>query len=148
MRQSRGKGIFISLLVVVYIICFIWWQSMQGGMASHAESRYVVAVVMSYARGTMIAPYVNDVVIRRLAHLTEYAALGCAFSEFFLLKSGKSQKKWVLLLGFSIAAFDEYIQQFSGGRTSAWHDVGLDTIGCMVGIVIIVMVRVIKRHCT
>jgi VanZ family protein len=148
MRRSQGKGVFISLLVVVYIICFIWWQSMQGGMASHAESRYVVEVVMSYARGTIIAPYVNDVIIRRLAHLTEYAILGGALSKFFLLKSGKSQEKWVLLLGFSIAAFDEYIQQFSGGRTSTWHDVGLDTIGCVVGVVIIVVARIIKRYCT
>lgn len=148
MRRSQGKGVFISLLVVVYIICFIWWQSMQGGMASHAESRYVVEVVMSYARGTIIAPYVNDVIIRRLAHLTEYAILGGALSKFFFLKSGKSQEKWVLLLGFSIAAFDEYIQQFSGGRTSTWHDVGLDTIGCVVGVVIIVVARIIKRYCT
>lgn len=148
MRRSRGKGIFISLLVVVYIICFILWQSMQGGMASHAESKYVVTVVMSYTQGTIIAPYVNDVIIRRLAHLIEYAILGGALSRFFLLKSGKSQEKWVLLLGFSIAAFDEYIQQFSGGRTSTWHDVGLDTIGCVVGVVIIVVARIIKRYCT
>lgn len=67
------KKIFfvISLAVVLLLVAFIWWHSLQLGTASHAESGYVLIIVLSYADGMWLAPYLNDMHIRRLAHLTE-----------------------------------------------------------------------------
>ena len=118
---------------------------MQNGAASHAESRRVLAWVLARIPGTAVAPYLSDGVIRRLAHLTEYATLGVVLSSFSVLISRHSHKVWVLLIGIGVAAIDEYIQLFSGGRTSTWHDVVLDSIGCMVGIVLVMVIRWLKR---
>ena len=92
-----------------------------------------------------VAPYLSDGVIRRLAHLTEYTTLGMVLSGFSVLISRRSHKVWVLLIGISVAAIDEYIQLFSGGRTSTWHDVVLDGVGCIIGIVLVMVIRGVKR---
>ncbi|WP_370851744.1 VanZ family protein [Megasphaera elsdenii] len=137
--------IFLCFLLVSAVIGVIWWHSMQNGVASHAESRRVLAWVLARIPGTAVAPYLSDGVIRRLAHLTEYATLGVVLSSFSVLISRHSHKVWVLLIGIGVAAIDEYIQLFSGGRTSTWHDVVLDSIGCMVGIVLVMVIRWLKR---
>lgn len=137
--------IFLCFLLVVAVIAVIWWHSMQNGAASHTESQRVLAFALSHLQGTWLAPYLSDGHIRRLAHLTEYMTLGVVLSSFSVLISRHSHKVWVLLIGISVAAIDEYIQLFSGGRTSTWHDVVLDSIGCMVGIVLVMVIRWLKR---
>lgn len=118
---------------------------MQNGVASHAESRRMLAFALSHLQGTRLASYLSDGHIRRLAHLTEYTTLGVVLSSFSVLVLRRSHKVWVLLIGIGVAAIDEYIQSFSGGRTSTWHDVVLDGIGCMVGIFLVLVIRGVKR---
>lgn len=142
--KHRWIRVFWGLLVIS-VIGVIWWHSMQNGVASHAESRRVLAVALSHLQGMRLAPYLSDGHIRRLAHLTEYMTLGVVLSSFSVLISRHSHKVWVLLIGIGVAAIDEYIQLFSGGRTSTWHDVVLDSIGCMVGIVLVMVIRGVKQ---
>lgn len=142
--KHRWIRVFWELLVIS-VIGVIWWHSMQNGVASHAESRRVLAFALSHLQGMRLAPYLSDGHIRRLAHLTEYTTLGVVLSSFSVLISRHSHKVWVLLIGIGVAAIDEYIQLFSGGRTSTWHDVVLDSIGCMVGIVLVMVIRWLKR---
>lgn len=132
-------------LLVMGVIGVIWWHSMQNGVASHAESRRMLAFALSHLQGTRLAPYLSDGHIRRLAHLTEYTTLGVVLSSFSVLVSRRSHKVWVLLIGIGVAAIDEYIQSFSGGRTSTWHDVVLDGVGCIIGIVLVMVIRGVKR---
>lgn len=142
--KHRWISVFWGLLVIS-VIGVILWHSMQNGVASHAESRRVLAFALSHLQGMRLAPYLSDGHIRRLAHLTEYMTLGVVLSSFSVLISRHSHKVWVLLIGIGVAAIDEYIQLFSGGRTSTWHDVVLDSIGCMVGIVLVMVIRWLKR---
>ena len=143
----RHKCIVLgSLCIVLGVLTFIWWHSMQPGTVSHAESERVLALVMTYVQGTAVAPYLDDWAIRQSAHLAEYLVLGCSMSWFSMLQSGRPRKKWVLRLGICIAAIDEYIQQFSGGRTATWHDVVWDSVGCSVGIVMMAIGRMVTRH--
>lgn len=142
--EHRWICVFWGLLVIG-VVGVIWWHSMQNGVASHAESRRMLAFALSHLQGTRLAPYLSDGHIRRLAHLTEYTTLGVVLSSFSVLVSRRSHKVWVLLIGISVAAIDEYIQLFSGGRTSTWHDVVLDGVGCMVGIFLVMVIRGVKR---
>ena len=137
--------IFLCFLLVSAVIGVIWWHSMQNGVASHAESRRMLAFALSHLQGTQLAPYLSDGHIRRLAHLTEYTTLGVVLSSFSVLVSRRSHKVWARLIGISVAAIDEYIQLLSGGRTSTWHDVVLDGVGCIIGIVLVMVIRGVKR---
>ena len=105
----------------------------------------MLAFALSHLQGTQLAPYLSDGHIRRLAHLTEYTTLGVVLSGFSVLVSRRPHKVWVLLIGIGVAAIDEYIQSFSGGRTSTWHDVVLDGVGCIIGIVLVMVIRGVKR---
>lgn len=132
-------------LLVIIVIAVIWWHSMQNGMVSHAESRRILAFALSHLQGTQLAPYLSDWHIRRLAHLTEYTTLGVVLSGFSVLVLRRSHKFWVLLVGIGVASIDEYIQLFAGGRTSTWHDVVLDVVGCVIGIFLVMVIRGVKR---
>lgn len=126
--KHRWIRVFWGLLVIS-VIGVIWWHSMQNGVASHAESRRVLAFALSHLQGMRLAPYLSDGHIRRLAHLTEYMTLGVVLSSFSVLISRHSHKVWVLLIGIGVAAIDEYIQLFpvAGRRRGmTWYSIVSD----------------------
>jgi VanZ family protein len=69
-----------------------------------------------------------DLVLRKLAHLTEYAVLGA------LLARALARPELAILAGGLYAATDEIHQHFVRGRHAAWYDVALDTVGVAVGV--------------
>ena len=69
-----------------------------------------------------------DLVLRKLAHVTEYAILGA-----LLLRA--TRRPWLALgLAAAYAASDEVHQHFVEGRHAALLDVAIDTVGALVGI--------------
>jgi VanZ family protein len=70
-----------------------------------------------------------DLVLRKIAHLTEYAVLGA------LLVRALARPWLALLLGALYATSDEFHQHFVRGRHAAWYDVVIDTVGVTIGIV-------------
>jgi VanZ family protein len=71
-----------------------------------------------------------DLVLRKLAHLTEYAILGA------LLVRALSRPGVAILIGGLYAVSDEVHQHFVRGRHAAWYDVLLDTVGVAVGVLV------------
>ena len=69
-----------------------------------------------------------DLVLRKLAHLTEYAVLGA------LLVRALDRPAVALVLGAAYATSDEIHQHFVRGRHAAWYDVVIDTIGAAIGV--------------
>ena len=70
-----------------------------------------------------------DLVLRKLAHLTEYAVLGA------LLARALARPELAILAGALYAMTDEFHQHFVRGRHAAWYDVVIDTIGVTIGVV-------------
>jgi VanZ family protein len=70
-----------------------------------------------------------DVVLRKLAHLTEYAILGA------LLARAIGSTWLAIVLGALYATSDEVHQHFVRGRHAAWYDVVIDTVGVTIGVV-------------
>ncbi len=70
-----------------------------------------------------------DIVLRKLAHLTEYAVLGA------LLVRALARPELAILAGGLYAASDEFHQHFVRGRHAAWYDVVIDTVGVTIGVI-------------
>ena len=70
-----------------------------------------------------------DLVLRKIAHLTEYAILGA------LLARALSRPGLAILLGALFAVGDEVHQHFVRGRHAAWYDVVVDTVGVTIGVI-------------
>jgi VanZ family protein len=75
-----------------------------------------------------------DVVLRKLAHLTEYAVLGALLARAL----PELAAQW---LGTAYAAADELHQHFVPGRHGALLDVAIDATGVLAGILLLRAVR-------
>jgi VanZ family protein len=71
-----------------------------------------------------------DVVLRKLAHVTEFAVLGALLARVV-------QDRAALLLGIAYAASDELHQHFVPGREAALLDVAIDAVGVVLGVVLL-----------
>jgi VanZ family protein len=89
------------------------------------------AVIFSFSSipslGTGLGTW--DLVLRKLAHLTEYAILGALLARAVV-------SSWLaVLLGALYATSDEAHQHFVRGRHAAWYDVVIDSIGVTIGVI-------------
>jgi VanZ family protein len=69
-----------------------------------------------------------DLVLRKCAHVTEYAVLA------FLLARAIGSEVPAFLLGVLYAASDEFHQSFVRGRHASPVDVAIDSVGLLLGL--------------
>jgi VanZ family protein len=69
-----------------------------------------------------------DYVLRKGAHMTEYAVLAC------LLARATGSLAWAFGLTVAYAATDEFHQTFVRGRHGSPVDVGIDAVGALIGL--------------
>jgi VanZ family protein len=72
-----------------------------------------------------------DYVLRKGAHMTEYAILAG------LLVRATGSYAWAFALAVSYAASDEFHQTFVRGRHGSPIDVGIDAAGALIGITLL-----------
>jgi VanZ family protein len=76
-----------------------------------------------------------DTVLRKCAHITEYAVLGA------LLYRALEREVPALAAGVSYAASDELHQHFVRGRHASPVDVGIDAVGVALGMILWLRLR-------
>jgi len=146
--EKKKLRLCVSLLVLN--LCFIWGNSLLPGEVSGAISNWVKELIL-----TVLAPILpQDVgvgggggLLRKFAHFTEFACLGMCLGWLFGLLR---RKDWEQLLfpfgvGVAVACLDETIQIFVPGRGPGLKDVGIDTLGLTLGIVIISLIKYHKK---
>lgn len=140
MTRKVYKGLLLLLLA------FIWGHSLSGGEASREESDYVLGVTLSVLDWLPGIGWLDFYTIRKLAHLTEFAALGFVLSG--LLRPIKQHwARWAIAYGALVGAMDEFLQLFSPGRSSQISDVLLDTVGVAAGMVVLTVIKMIELCC-
>ena len=137
MKKSKLREIFPILVVIL----FIWGHSMMPHSASFRESGFIFRLFKF-----LFGPgFISEFLIRRSAHVIEYAVLGAMLSAFCFQKQTFWKWGWVLNLGCLVAFMDETIQIFSG-RTARITDAWLDLSGVLAGaLFVIALKRVTKK---
>jgi VanZ family protein len=79
-----------------------------------------------------------DLLLRKLAHVAEYAVLG------LLLLRALGRELPAVAIGIAYAVTDEVHQTFVGGRHGAAYDVVIDAVGVLLGIY--VLSRIARRQ--
>ena len=125
-------------IIVLFVIIFIWHNSLQDAMHSEYASLAVVHLMQPLLAtlGVTVSTGVLDALLRKVAHLSEFTLLGfvlCTSCSFF---NGLNEKKvWVtLLIGLCVAVIDELLQRFSPGRSCQVSDMLLDWCGVWIGL--------------
>ena len=130
---------WILYIVLGLIVFFIWDNSLQNGGTSDGFSLIFAEWLAPIA--DKLGFYGNiwalNRIVRKLAHLTEFTILGGVLYVVLrrYIEYGTVIK--TIGVGIVIACLDEFIQLFSLGRSSQLSDVLIDTIGIIIGILVV-----------
>jgi VanZ family protein len=88
------------------------------------------AVIFTFSSIPSLSTHLGtwDLVLRKAAHMTEYAILAA------LLRRATGSSVWASGLAVAYAATDEFHQTFVRGRHGSPIDVGIDAIGVAIGL--------------
>lgn len=138
MKSNRYLWFFAFLTGLV--ICFIFSNSMRSQVVSDEQSKTVAAVVdptINPQGGVDDYEWLN-VLVRKLAHMAEFALLGAVLYGL-ILSIYKIWGKWfvgmMLFTSLAVAVIDESIQYLVPGRTPLVSDILIDFTGAIFGII-------------
>lgn len=158
MQKNTKKIITVSALILlagIYVMIFRF--SADDGESSSAVSMKVTEFIMNIYYKLFVGENSAEVIyaaadgaediVRKLAHFTEYMAVG--FLSYAIavmwIKSFKAGFGLVLLQLFISAGADEFHQYFVPGRYASVKDVFIDVSGGVMGMIIILCAKGIKR---
>ena len=130
------KRLRLCKAALVLILAFIWGNSLLPANSSLTFSEWVRMLLTNSVPIAYGDVNWKSVLIRKLAHFTEFAALG-----FFLAwHHGMLGKKQLRALGLCVAAacIDETIQFFVPGRAPGLYDVAIDSLGAATGMLFLI----------
>lgn len=141
-RTQSYMRLCIALLIANLL--FIWGNSLLPAPVSSALSDWVKEILRKLS--TSVGPGGESSghgLLRKVAHFSEFATLGLWLGWLQALMQPVRRKHWAypLLGGFLVACVDETIQLFVPGRSGSVMDVGIDTLGATLGIVIITLIQ-------
>ena len=128
-------------IIFAFIVCFIWGNSVLSSQLSSSLSIAVGEFFASiFGTGDGVST-VGGLSVRKMAHFTEFAALGAVASLLFkrFLKNKGTYVLGLALCGIFVALMDETIQIFSH-RGSSVRDVWIDLFGYVVGCLIVAVI--------
>lgn len=123
------------------MVIIFWFSHQSGGESSGLSSQIVSWIVNN------LHISVSEFIVRKCAHISEYALLTLTFIYGFY----KNELKWNRVLFFSFlttflyACFDECHQLFINGRAGQFTDVLIDSIGILLAILFIYFIHLILK---
>lgn len=156
-RKRIITAIMLLALVAVYLMIF-FFSAENGENSSKASMKVTEGLFRIYYRlfgmegaAETAVPIVPDALeggIRKLAHFTEYMAVGLlsfGIASLWVQSIRKGFCLVVVQLAVS-AALDEIHQYFVPGRYSSVKDVILDTLGGITGMLLVLLITKIKKQ--
>lgn len=143
--------IFILILAATFYVIFNF--SAQNGDESSSVSTKVtniiidvvakVKTVTSFDRVRYIAKL--EPIVRKIAHFSIYSIVGFSVMGFLCTFDIKNKYKLLLsiFVGVVYAFLDEFHQSFVPGRSARLFDVGIDSVGVLVGIFIMMLLIIL-----
>lgn len=127
----KKKHIYLFILIVWLGVIFVM-SSFNASLSSN-QSNFVVRLIHDIIPSIDIE--ILKLGVRKVAHFTEYFILGILLYKTLFLY--KKQVYSAIPLGVIYAISDEIHQYFVPGRVADIMDVLIDSMGLLVGIVII-----------
>ena len=132
----------ILLILLILVLAFIWGNSCMSVAESQAESGQVMNFIEPFLEIFVGKGNVTDHLVRKLAHFTEFAALGSILS--LLLPLTWKGRLHGAFCGLMAGFIDETIQIFSD-RGDQISDVWLDFAGALFGVAVFSLLWLLVR---
>ena len=146
------RTFYMLLLIITFFAIFNF--SAQDGKKSSGISLKLTKCIVNIVSNIKDMDYEKCVkslhpIVRKLAHFSIYAVVG--FSLMGLFNTYKIQDKykviWTIIIGAIYASSDEFHQRFIPGRGPSIKDVGIDTLGVIFGMLVIMcFIKIINKR--
>lgn len=124
------KQLSIILVLIWMIIIFI--MSSFNAEDSANQSNFIVNIIANIFNIENVK--LLSLIIRKLAHFTEYLILGTLVINMFTKNNAKKTYLLSILLCIIYATSDEIHQIFTPGRACQIKDILIDSVGSITGI--------------
>lgn len=130
---------------IAAVLAFIWGNSLLPGKDSGELSGFVGELLQKLLPFWDLSTPEGAHALRKLAHFSEFAALGMGFRWLWgmLCRKNLPALGLPLLCGFCAAAIDESIQLLTPERGPSIKDVGIDTAGVVTGILVLTLLHML-----
>ena len=146
MKGEHRKKIITWSMLLLWMV-FIFFMSGQDGNKSTDQSNFVAELFKYF--GFDIKNILGDIgtlIIRKTAHFSEYFILCILFYRVIIMYvSIRTTRVISIIATFIYALSDEVHQFFVPGRTCAFRDVLIDTIGGVTSILVLYIFSKIKN---
>lgn len=139
----RKKQLLLIILIIMNIL-FIWGNSMLSQEQSRNLSIFFRDILRNIFDFTGGGDAISTHMVRKSAHVFEFLVLGILIT-LFCGKSGLKKCVMIIAAGVSVAIIDETIQIFTG-RGPAVKDVLIDTVGYIIGFLIIMIIKRMRNQ--
>lgn len=152
-KMSIKINILRTILIILIIGTFgvIFGFSSQNSEKSSSVSRRVTEIITNGIESIQEKPKEEkeiilseiESIIRKIAHFSIYAVVGILLMSLFETYKLKEFNKlsYSLILSVVYATSDELHQCFTPGRGPAITDVMIDTMGALVGILLVILCK-------
>lgn len=138
----------ILLRIILLILIFIWMYIVFGFSKHTGEtSSSLSSRIANFFTNDENIVRIIEPIIRKIAHLSEYALGGFLIYGFLLTFEISSKKQIIIsiLLGIIYAITDEVHQLFVPGRSGQVKDVYIDSLGVILGVcVLLFIVKIVQ----
>lgn len=153
-KYSIGVTLALVIAVMVMIFCFSAQTGEQSGaMSGRVTTGIINLFVLDFedmtAQEQESLRYTVGLVIRKLAHFSEYALLGFTLM-LHIRQIGKRTTVhlpwlWAWIVGTLYAASDEFHQGFVADRGPSFFDVMIDSSGVITGTMLLFLFLLRRR---
>lgn len=136
------KKKIISLILVIIWMIFIFVMSSFDGNESSTQSNFIVNFIVNVFNINNVD--IISLIIRKLAHFTEYLILGILVSNMMIHFDKKCYISIIICIIYAIS--DEFHQMFVPGRNSQIYDMIIDIFGSLTGIILFNILMKFKKN--
>jgi len=147
-----GKKKRAFLYVALWMLVIFFFSAQVSDESSEQSGRivafvlYVVRLVFGEPAAQALAGSGIELVVRKLAHFSEYAVLAVLMNRALRLNGFPADYLLSLLFSALYACTDEFHQSFVPGRSMELRDVLIDTAGAAFGLLIVFCCRMICKR--
>ena len=124
----------LCCVLIALNLALIWGNStLPGGVSMELSDGFLALL----SQGLPAFAVIGSILIRKLAHFSEFACLGLLLGWLLSPEGGFRGFAAPALLGTLAACVDETIQRFVPGRESSLIDVWIDISGVCAGILLL-----------
>ena len=135
MKNNKIKKNILRIVLLILILCWMYVVFGFSNADGEESAGLSAKIARLFVKNEMYVKFAEGI-IRKLAHLTEYAIGGILIYSFVLTYKLRSKLQfifsWLFVIAYAIT--DEVHQLFIPGRTGRIVDVYIDALGALIGI--------------